>query len=315
MKKLLYQKIISGDRRALGQAITLTESSKEKDLDVADDLIAECLKKPSRAIRIGITGSPGAGKSSLIEALGMECIRFGAKVAVLAIDPTSPVIGGSILGDKTRMVQLSAHENAFVRPSPSGNSTGGVLSSTRNSILFCEAAGFDLIFVETVGAGQSEYAVASMVDLVVFVHLPNSGDELQGVKRGVLELSDIIVVSKADGETLQGAQIAKADLQRALSLSLSDDHRGKSVDLVSARSGDGVAKLREKIELLFNRMEKNGSLKKKRAGQWLEAVQNEIVAQMKKKILESSKVKKLLLSDKVKNSKFSSRRIARSILR
>jgi LAO/AO transport system kinase len=212
----LSQKIIKGDRRALAKAITLIESSLEKDRKEAHLLLQEILPHSGKALRIGISGIPGVGKSSFIEVLGLELIKKGYKVAVLAVDPSSPVTGGSILGDKTRMEELSQLDSAFIRPSPSTGSLGGVASKTRESIYLCEANGYDIVLIETVGVGQSEYEVASMVDLFTVLMVPNAGDELQGIKKGIIELSDILIVNKADGDTQILAENAKTQYQNAL---------------------------------------------------------------------------------------------------
>jgi LAO/AO transport system kinase len=214
----LAKNLVSGDRRALAKAITLVESALESDRKSAYELIDLIMVKTGGARRIGISGMPGVGKSTFIEMLGMKRIAAGDKIAVLAVDPSSPITGGSIMGDRTRMEDLSSAENAFIRPSPAGKTLGGVTQRTRESILLCEAAGYDTILVETVGVGQSEAAVASMVDCFVLLQLPNSGDELQGIKKGVLELANIIVVTKNDGSYQQSAQMTKGQLERALML-------------------------------------------------------------------------------------------------
>ncbi|MCZ2443068.1 MAG: methylmalonyl Co-A mutase-associated GTPase MeaB [Flavobacteriales bacterium] len=207
----LARKIIAGDRQALAQAITLIESVLVDDRLKQETLMAKLLPHAGRSTRIGITGIPGAGKSTLIEAIGMEAVSHGRKVAVLAVDPSSQISGGSILGDKTRMEKLSRHASAFIRPSPSSGNIGGVAQTTRESIVLCEAAGYDTIFIETVGVGQSETAVHSMVDIFVLVTIPGTGDELQGIKRGIMEMADLILINKAsqqaDKAKLTNAQI------------------------------------------------------------------------------------------------------------
>jgi LAO/AO transport system kinase len=211
--------IVHGDRSMLSRAITLIESSRAADRAMADEIVEACLPHSGRALRVGITGVPGAGKSMLIEALGQHLIdECGLSVAVLAIDPTSQVTGGSILGDKTRMVSLAACERAFIRPSPSRGSFGGVAQRTREAMLLCEAAGYENILVETVGVGQSETAVHDMVDFVVLLMLAGAGDDLQGMKRGVMELADAIAVNKADGENIAAAERTRADAETALHL-------------------------------------------------------------------------------------------------
>ena len=210
--------IRQGDRRAMAKAITLVESTHPEKLDQGQTLLEELLPDTGKSLRIGITGVPGVGKSTFIEAFGMRLIEAGHQVAVLAVDPSSPITGGSILGDKTRMQQLSSHPQAFVRPSPSSGVLGGVARNTREIMLLCEAAGYDVIIVETVGVGQSETMVASMADLFLVLMLPNAGDELQGIKKGILELADLIVINKADGDQKTLAQRAVREYRNALQL-------------------------------------------------------------------------------------------------
>ncbi len=210
--------ILSGDKVMLSQAVTMIESTLPAHREMAAEIIEKCLPYAGNSTRWGITGVPGAGKSTSIESFGMELIRQGHKLAVLAIDPSSERSKGSILGDKTRMEQLSVQEKAFIRPSPSGGSLGGVARKTRESIVLCEAAGFDTIFVETVGVGQSETAVHSMVDFFLLIQIAGAGDELQGIKRGIMEMSDGIAINKADGDNYQRARLAAAHYRSALQL-------------------------------------------------------------------------------------------------
>ncbi|MEC4113149.1 methylmalonyl Co-A mutase-associated GTPase MeaB [Myroides pelagicus] len=214
----LIKKIIAQDKVALSQAITLVESLNVQHHKQAEEIIQGCLPYANNSIRIGITGVPGVGKSTFIESFGKLLTSLGKKVAVLAIDPSSSVTGGSILGDKTRMEELVKDENAYIRPSASGDSLGGVARKTRESIILCEACGFDTILVETVGVGQSETAVHSMVDFFLLLNLAGAGDELQGIKRGIMEMADAVVINKADGQNQKKAQQAKLEYNRALHL-------------------------------------------------------------------------------------------------
>lgn len=207
-----------GNRRALAKAITMVESKRDNHRAQAQKLLEAVLPETGNSIRIGISGIPGVGKSTFIEAFGRQLISLGKKVAVLAVDPSSPLRGGSILGDKTRMEMLSREENAFIRPSPTEGALGGVAQKTRESMLLCEAAGYDVILVETVGVGQSEYEVAAMVDFYLVLMIPNAGDELQGIKRGIMELADALVINKADGESVNLAQRTKQHYQNAFHL-------------------------------------------------------------------------------------------------
>jgi len=212
------EKILEGDRIVLSKAITLIESTRESHQQLAQHIIEQCIPHSGKAIRIGITGTPGVGKSTFIEKLGKYILQKDRKLAVLAIDPSSQVSKGSILGDKTRMAELSADPNAYIRPSPAGQSLGGVGRCTRSTIILCEAAGFDTIFVETVGVGQSETVVHSMVDFFLLLLLPGAGDELQGIKRGIVEMADLIAINKADGDRLSLAKRSRQSYKNALHL-------------------------------------------------------------------------------------------------
>ena len=208
--------IVKGDTSILSQAVTLVESNLYEHQTLAQEVIEKCLPHACDSVRVGITGVPGAGKSTSIDTFGLHVLKRGGKLAVLAIDPSSERSKGSILGDKTRMEKLSIHPNAFIRPSPSAGSLGGVARKTRETIVLCEAAGYNNIFVETVGVGQSETAVHSMVDFFLLVQIAGAGDELQGIKRGIMEMADSIIINKADGNNIQRAELAKAQLQTAL---------------------------------------------------------------------------------------------------
>lgn len=218
MAEIDLDQLRRGNRRALAKAITLVESKLDTHRQQAQQLLETLLPDTGNSIRIGITGIPGVGKSTFIETFGLYLIGLGKKVAVLAVDPSSPIAGGSILGDKTRMEELSRQDNAFIRPSPSEGALGGVAQRTRETMLLCEAAGYDVILVETVGVGQSEYEVASMVDFFMVLMLPNAGDELQGIKRGIMELADALVINKADGESLGLAERTRSHYQSAMNL-------------------------------------------------------------------------------------------------
>ncbi len=244
----MVEAVRAGDRRALAQAITLVESTRPDHRARARDLLTQLQPATGGAMRIGLSGPPGSGKSTLIEAVGLHAVGQGRRVAVVAVDPSSTTSGGSILGDKTRMSDLARHADAFIRPSPSSGTLGGVARRTREAMLLCEAAGFDLVVVETVGVGQSEVAVADMVDLFVLVASPAGGDDLQGIKRGIMELADLIVVNKADGDLAAGARRTQVDLRHAVHM-LRPKRRGWTVDVhtCSARTGEGVPELWEAI--------------------------------------------------------------------
>lgn len=247
--KALTQGILQGNTTSLARAITLIESNRAENSEKAHLILEECRAHAVESIRIGVTGVPGVGKSTFIEALGMLLTGLGKKVAVLAIDPTSSETRGSILGDKTRMPELVKNPNAFIRPSPSGDSLGGVSRKTRESILLCEAAGFDVVLIETVGVGQSETVVHSMVDFFLLLKLPGAGDELQGIKRGIIEMADAIVINKADGDSLKASRVAQLDFNRALQLYPPKDNGWMPKVLsCSALHHEGIAPIWELIE-------------------------------------------------------------------
>ncbi|ODQ96085.1 methylmalonyl Co-A mutase-associated GTPase MeaB [Mycolicibacterium holsaticum] len=240
--------ISEGDRAALAKAITLVESTRADHRQQAQQLLLELTPKAGHAMRVGITGVPGVGKSTTIEALGMYLIEQGHRVAVLAVDPSSTRTGGSILGDKTRMARLAVHPDAYIRPSPTSGTLGGVAKATRETIVLLEAAGFDVILVETVGVGQSEVTVADMVDTFVFLTLARTGDQLQGIKKGVLELADIVVVNKADGEHAVEARMAARELSQAIRLIYPRETLWRPPVLtMSALEGVGLAELWETV--------------------------------------------------------------------
>ena len=258
--------ILKGDRVLLSQAVTLVESARADHQDMAQAIIEKCLPYTGHSIRVGITGVPGAGKSSSIEAFGMHLIGTGKKLAVLAIDPSSERSKGSILGDKTRMEQLAVHPNAFIRPSPSAGSLGGVARKTRETIVLCEAAGFDTIFVETVGVGQSETAVHSMVDFFLLIQITGGGDELQGIKRGIMEMADGIVINKADGDNIPKAQVTQTQYRNALHLfPLSESGWKPPVLTYSAKTGNGVAAVMDMVYEYMAFTKQNNYFNHKRA--------------------------------------------------
>ena len=262
--------ILSGDRRALAKAITLVESARPQDRKASQDLLNELLPHTGNSIRIGITGVPGVGKSTFIESFGQTVIGDGKKVAVLAVDPSSPVAGGSILGDKTRMEQLSRETNAFIRPSPAGKALGGVALKTRESMLLCEAAGFDVVVVETVGVGQSEHQVGSMVDFFLILLLPGGGDELQGIKKGILELADAILINKADGESENLANKTRLHYQSALSLLTQSGFWSPEVRTCSALERSGIAEAWNMVRRFHDEALASGHLASMRSEQNLQ---------------------------------------------
>jgi LAO/AO transport system kinase len=244
----LTTELRAGDRAALARAITLIESRREDHQAAARELVQAVLGDTGKAVRVGITGSPGVGKSTTIDALGMFLLERGHKVAVLAVDPSSARSGGSILGDKTRMARLSAAENAFIRPSPASGTLGGVAAKTREAMLLCEAARFDVVLVETVGIGQSETAVCDMTDFFLTLMLPGAGDELQGIKKGLVELADMIAVNKADGDNVKRANLAAGEYRSALHiLSARSEHWHPPVVTYSALTGAGIDELWQKV--------------------------------------------------------------------
>jgi len=267
------QGILEGDRVLLSRAITLAESTRSDHQKLAQQIIERCLPEAGNSVRIGITGTPGVGKSTFIEALGLHLVEQERRIAVLTIDPSSQVSGGSILGDKTRMGELSNQEQVFIRPSAAGETLGGVARKTRETVLLCEAAGFDTIFIETVGVGQSEIAVHSMVDCFLLLLLPGAGDELQGIKRGIVEMADIVAVNKADGERLPLAKQARQEYRNALHLfPVKESGWTPKVHLCSAVRRSGISELWESIQDFVDFTQENGFFAKNRNHQaryWL----------------------------------------------
>jgi LAO/AO transport system kinase len=282
--EVLAHNVRAGDRQALARAITLIESTRADHRAAAGALLDQLTPHAGSSVRIGISGAPGVGKSTLIEAIGKIIVGAGHRLAVLSVDPTSSVSGGSILGDKTRMAEIARREDVFIRPSPAGSTLGGVARRTRESLIACEAAGYDVVIVETVGVGQSETAVAEMTDLFVLLLMPEGGDELQGMKKGIFELADIVVVNKADGPLRGAAEKSAAAARSALSLT----HSGRSAWTVpvlccSARENSGVAEIWETVLLLRNHLNRSGQIDRRRGDQarawmWAETTESLLAA-------------------------------------
>ena len=290
----LVAPLLAGDRRALAQAITLIESTRSDHRVRADALLAEVLPHSGRSVRLGITGVPGVGKSTLIERFGLSLLERGRSLAVLAIDPSSKRGGGSILGDKTRMEELSRRPAAFIRPSPAGITLGGVARRTREAMLLVEAAGFDTVIVETVGVGQSETAVSDMVDMFIVLLLPGGGDDLQGIKRGVIELADLIVVNKADGDLKATARRSAADYQHALRM-LRSPTAGwtPEVSTCSAQTGEGILEIWDVVERVTKAVGEKG-IEKRRAEQARAWMWNEVGETLLAELKKNPEVRRLV---------------------
>lgn len=289
--KTFVQGILAGDIGLLSRAITLVESTLPSHQELAEKILERCLPHSGKSIRVGITGIPGVGKSTFIEAFGNHLIQSGRRIAVLTIDPTSQLSKGSILGDKTRMETLSRRNEAFIRPSPSGDSLGGVARKTRETIFLCEAAGFDTILVETVGVGQSETAVYSMVDVFLLLLIAGAGDELQGIKRGIMEMADLIAITKADGENILRANRAKSETISAVHFLPAHDSGVKTeVKTCSALTGEGIPEIWTEILSFIRTIDDKGYLNQKRKEQakhWLqESVQTMLLDDFHSKLGE-----------------------------
>lgn len=291
--------ILKADRRGLSKAITMIESERPSDSHLSRMLLERLAKHQKSARRIGISGPPGVGKSSFIEQLGLRLTAANKKVAVLAIDPTSPISGGSILGDKTRMEQLSNHPLAFVRPSPSRKSASGVSRNTREAILVFEASGYDYVLVETVGVGQAEYACESMVDFFLTLHQPGSGDDLQGIKKGILELSQLVVITKADGELASQAELAKADLEHAFHF-LPPLVPERKVQLCSSLENSGFDEVIEIISNYFSWYISTNEQDRRRSEQAKKWFDDEIFIQFNELIQQSKVLSQIIESYKQK---------------
>jgi LAO/AO transport system kinase len=309
--------LLSSNRMMLSKSITLIESKLAEDNTTAEAIIEKVLPYTGRSVRIGISGIPGAGKSTFIECFGNYLITEGEKVAVLTIDPSSKKTRGSILGDKTRMEQLSNNENAYVRPSPSGSTLGGVHANTRESILLCEAAGFNVIIVETIGVGQSEINVRSMVDIFILVLIAGAGDELQGIKRGVVEVADAIVINKADGDNLVNASVAKIQYQNALHLLATNKNGWQPVvTTCSSLNGNGVSEVWDIISKYEKQMRSNGFFEKQRNEQeiaWMHDIVSKSIHHMfYQNIFIQGKLS--LMENQVKNAKITAAQAARELI-
>ena len=293
----IFKELLKGNKVALAKAITLLESSLDSDNKIAQDLLQKCFKHSGNSIRVGITGVPGVGKSCLIEVLGKLLTSKGHKVAVLAIDPTSKKSHGSILGDKSRMHKLAIDENAFIRPSPSAGTLGGVASKTKDSIIICEAAGYDVILLETVGVGQSETAVSSICDFFLLLMLAGAGDELQGIKRGIMELADMLVITKAEGHNLQHANKARQEYQRALHLfPAMESGWTPKVSVCSALENTGVSEIWETIKSYNEHITSSNwkvENRKKQLMYWLHQSIKEELGKKKYNSLSKKQIKKL----------------------
>jgi LAO/AO transport system kinase len=290
----LAKAIRDGDRAALPRAITLLESTRKDHREQAQQLLLELLPDSGNAHRVGITGVPGVGKSTTIEALGMHLIERGHRVAVLAVDPSSTRTGGSILGDKTRMARLAQHPDAYIRPSPTSGTLGGVAKATRETVVVLEAAGFDVILIETVGVGQSEVAVANMVDTFVLLTLARTGDQLQGIKKGVLELADIVVVNKADGDHLREAKVAARELSSALRLIYPREILWRPPVLtMSAVEGTGLVEMWDTVERHRQVLTEAGQFEARRRAQQVDWTWQMVRDTVVERVLSNPEVRKV----------------------
>lgn len=291
----LLEKLKKGDRAALSRSLTLVESKNAKHREVAEDLIHQALPLSGNSIRMGITGVPGVGKSTFIEAFGEYLTSVGKKVAVLAIDPSSTKSRGSILGDKTRMNKLSQNPNAYIRPSPTAGSLGGVARKTRESILLCEAAGYNVIIIETVGVGQSETAVKSMVDFFILLMLAGAGDELQGIKRGIMEMADLLLINKADGENKAAAKRAVGEYKRALHLFPPNENEWiPKVAMCSAIQQEGMSEAWQTVQEFEKQQKIKGYFEATRKEQALNWFREHLSAQLLETIYQKPQLKKEL---------------------
>lgn len=313
----LYHGLVEGDRGLLARAITLIESTRHDDRQKRNELMRAILPHTGKAMRLGITGVPGVGKSTFIEALGLKITAQNKKVAVLTIDPSSQLTKGSILGDKTRMPSLAKHERVFIRPTPSGVAVGGVAGRTRESILLCEAAGFDVVIVETVGVGQSEVAVRNMVDFFLLLMLAGAGDELQGIKKGVIEMADALVITKADGDNARKAAVAQSEYQQALHLLPSNDAWWKPTVLTcSAVTGEGIEAVWNTVREYESRARSSGLFESNRDEQkvhWLKESFDQLIRQDLAR-LKGLDYTRALLEEKVRKNQITANEAAAELL-
>lgn len=294
-KEMYVKGIKAGNRTILSQAITLIESSNPKTRKLGEEVLEEVMSLTGNSVRIGITGVPGVGKSTFIEAIGNRFLEEGEKLAVLAIDPTSSRTKGSILGDKTRMATLSNHENAYIRPSPTSGTLGGVARTSRETMLLCEAAGFTTIFIETVGVGQSETTVHNMVDMFLLLMLAGAGDELQGIKRGIMEMADLIAINKAEKENLAVAKRAKMEYENALSLFPPAPSKWKTpVMTCSALNGNGIPDVKHKISDYIKHIKENRYFQKRRKEQSAFWMHETIHKKLTSEFYENQRIKEKL---------------------
>lgn len=311
----LTDKILSGNRRAIAKAITLIESARNDHQKSAQELLSDLLPHSGNSMRLGLTGIPGVGKSTFIEAFGKFLTAQDLKVAVLAIDPSSKITGGSILGDKTRMEELAKDENAFIRPTPSRGTLGGIARYTREAMIILEAAGYNLIIIETVGVGQSEVAVADLVDMFLLLLSPGGGDELQGIKRGIMELADLIIINKADGDFKTAAQIAASDVKNAMHL-MKPKSEAWTVDTleISALKNKGIQDVWRKVEKFKKIMIENGEFDARRSHQSIDSIWFDISDLLISNIKSKNKADISLLEKKVGRNELTSRQAAERLI-
>lgn len=321
----LWKDFLAGKRRALAKVITLIESERSDLRILAEEILSKSLPAAGKSVRIGISGAPGVGKSTFIEQFGLRLVDQKHRLAVLAIDPSSPLSGGSILGDRIRMEELSRHPEVFIRPSPSGIKLGGVARYTRETILACEAAGFDRILVETVGVGQSEVDVASMVDVFLVLQQPYSGDDIQGLKKGLLELADMVAVTKGDGELLLPAQLTRQKLEATLHLikAMSTSIKGGSgpeefqrVLVVSGKTGNGIEELLGELNRYVESQKQSGEFKRKRIHQSKDWFKSELNHQLQRCFFSDPWVKEQLkqLESKIKDQQSTPSLVAKDLV-